>query len=203
MAAQHEHAHYPAPPHSHRARRVPAPLVLLLVALAAILVPAALGTVAALGAPAFGAQNRAGASTPATHIHTQGQSVRNPRSRRDPNTPDSRIATGYFVGDEEAAALDEGERVAQDAVDASTPVGRRGNPIEVEPGTNVPGEINGRPYSGHAFDRMQGRGIPPSAVEDAITNGQASAGHDGATVYSGQNGVTVVVGGSGNVVTVR
>jgi hypothetical protein len=72
-------------------------------------VPAALGTVTALGAPDFGAQNRAGAPNLTTHIHTQGQSVRNPCSRRDPNAQDSRIAAGYFVGDEDAAALDAGE----------------------------------------------------------------------------------------------
>ena len=49
----------------------PRPLVLLLAALASILVPAALGTVTALGALAFEAQSRAGASKPATHIHTR------------------------------------------------------------------------------------------------------------------------------------
>jgi hypothetical protein len=65
----------------------------------------------------------------------------------------------------------------------------------------LPGEINGRPYSGHAFDRMQGRGIPPSAVEDAIANGEARPGGSGATVHSGENGVTAVVGGDGTVET--
>ena len=87
--------------------------------------------------------------------------------------------------------------------DASTPTGRRGNPIEVEPGTNEPTNIGGRDYTGHALDRMQGRGVPPSAVEDAIQNGRPSSGNQpGTTVHTGSNGVTVVVGSGGQVVTV-
>ncbi|MFT3777045.1 MAG: RHS repeat-associated core domain-containing protein [Ottowia sp.] len=43
--------------------------------------------------------------------------------------------------------------------DASTPTGRRGSPMEVEPGTNDPTTIEGRDYTGHALDRMQGRGV--------------------------------------------
>jgi hypothetical protein len=83
-----------------------------------------------------------------------------------------------------------------------TPVGRRGNPIEVEPGTNRPTIIRGRRYSGHALDRMQGRGIPPTVVEDTIQNGQESAGNtSGATIYKG-DGVIVVTGENGTVVTV-
>jgi hypothetical protein len=34
------------------------------------------------------------------------------------------------------------------------PVGRLRGPTEIEPGTNPPGSIRGRPYSGHALDRM-------------------------------------------------
>ena len=53
-------------------------------AVLATLTTGLLGPVAALSVTALGAQNRAGASNPATHIHTRGQSVRNPCSRRDP-----------------------------------------------------------------------------------------------------------------------
>jgi hypothetical protein len=43
---------------------------------------------------------------------------------------------------------------------SATPVGRSGNPLgSVQP--NAPTTIGGRPYSGHAIDRMQQRGIPP------------------------------------------
>ena len=90
-----------------------------------------------------------------------------------------------------------------DDVAARAPVGRRASPIEIRPGTNAPGEIAGRPYSGHALDRMQGRGIPPSAVEDAITNGGSVAGRGGTTIhYSPGNHISVVVGRNGRVVTV-
>jgi hypothetical protein len=50
---------------------------------------------------------------------------------------------------------------------------------------------------------MQGRGVPPSAVEDAIQNGTPSPGNTpGTTVHTGSNGVTVVTGNGGRVVTV-
>lgn len=86
----------------------------------------------------------------------------------------------------------------------STPVGRRNNPIEVQPGTNSPTTINGRDYSGHALDRMQGRGVPPSAVENAIQNGTRSPGNTpGSTVHTDSvNGVRVVTNSDGRVVTV-
>ena len=87
--------------------------------------------------------------------------------------------------------------------DPSTPTGQRGSPIDVEPGTNAPCNIGGRDYTGHSVDRMQGRGVPPSAVEDAIRNGATKPGNTpGTTVHSGSNGVTVVTGSNGQVITV-
>lgn len=56
---------------------------------------------------------------------------------------------------------------------SAAPQGSRGNPIDITPGTNAPANINGRDYSGHAIDQMQGRGVPPSAVEDTIQNGNS------------------------------
>ena len=101
------------------------------------------------------------------------------------------------------AVYSEGQNEDPGDKDPSTPVGRRGNPIKVKPGTNKPATIGGRVYTGHAIDRMQGRGVPPSAVEDAILNGTQSPGHNpGETVHSGSNGVTVVTGSGGQVVTV-
>lgn len=61
-----------------------------------------------------------------------------------------------------------------DDVPVSGPVGRKGNPLHIWDGTNRPGSVNDRDYSGHAFDRMQGRGIPPSAVEDDQARGVVS-----------------------------
>lgn len=81
--------------------------------------------------------------------------------------------------------------------------GSRGNQIDIEPGTNSPTTIGGRDYSGHAQDRMQGRGVPPSAVEEAIKNGTPEASRGGTTVYTDKkNGVQVVVNANGKVVTV-
>jgi hypothetical protein len=86
---------------------------------------------------------------------------------------------------------------------SSTPIGRRGNPIEVKPGTNRPTTIGGRIYTGHAADQMQGRGITPSAVEETIRNGQPSPGRNsGETEHIGTNGVKVVTGADGQVITV-
>ena len=42
------------------------------------------------------------------------------------------------------------------------------------PPRNLPGNVNGLPYSGHAFDRMQDRGIMPSVVDETITAGVKS-----------------------------
>ncbi len=58
-------------------------LVLLLAVVAVILVPAALGSVAAFGAPALGAQDRVGAFNPAGGILAGGRSVESPCSCRD------------------------------------------------------------------------------------------------------------------------
>ncbi|MDQ2807657.1 MAG: DUF6531 domain-containing protein [Chloroflexota bacterium] len=92
---------------------------------------------------------------------------------------------------------------------ASTPVGGKGRyGMVVEPGTNAPTTINGRPYSGHAIDQMQGRGIPPSAVENAINEGIGIPGTGGRVsttrYYDRGNGISVVVNNTTrNVVTVE
>ena len=99
------------------------------------------------------------------------------------------------------------QAVVESCPHPSTPVGRSGNPISVGypdgPPTNSPGTINGRSYTGHAFDRMQGRGIPPSAVENTIQHGTASPGKRGATVYYDVTNNLSVVTVDGRVITVR
>ena len=86
---------------------------------------------------------------------------------------------------------------------ATTPVGKSGYEINVIPGTNLPAQIGGRTYIGHALDQMQARGIPPSAVEGAIQTGRSIAGNKpGRTLYTGANGVRVVTESDGSVVTV-
>ena len=83
----------------------------------------------------------------------------------------------------------------------STPIGRRGNELEVKPGTNIPTIIDGIKYSGHALDRMQGRGIPPSIVKDAIETGKRSPAREG-KVKIENNQVAVITNNEGNVVAV-
>ncbi len=89
---------------------------------------------------------------------------------------------------------------------ASAPTGNSSSPIEIQPGTNSPASVGGTDYSGHALDRMQGRGLPPAVVEDTIRNGEAAPGNrPGTTTYwSATNNVTVVVdSATGTVITVR
>jgi RHS repeat-associated protein len=95
---------------------------------------------------------------------------------------------------------------SSDNTPASVPVGRSGNPMNVEPGTNSPGSVNGTDYSGHAFDQMQGRGIPPSAVENSIETGVSAPGNlpGTTTSYDAVNNLTVVTNSyTGRVITVR
>jgi uncharacterized protein RhaS with RHS repeats len=87
---------------------------------------------------------------------------------------------------------------------ASSVLGSKNAPLNTKPGTNDPTNINGRDYTGHAQDRMQGRGIPPSVVEDTIQNGVRGAGKAPGTTsfYSPANNVTVITDtASGRVVT--
>lgn len=89
---------------------------------------------------------------------------------------------------------------------ANPQVGTTRAPIEIRPGTDLPGEISGRPFSGHAFDRMQERGIPPSVVMDTILGGRQSPGTrpNATQYYDPVNNTTIVVNSTTvNVVTVR
>lgn len=76
--------------------------------------------------------------------------------------------------------------------------------MTVPRGTNVATTINGTDYSAHAIDRMQGRGIPPSVVQNTIENGvvyPTGAGTMG--YYDLVNNVRVITNSNtGRVVTV-
>jgi len=97
-----------------------------------------------------------------------------------------------------------------DAVSAGTTVGRRGQQAHFpNPGTpvprNAPGVVNGRQYSGHAFDRMQERGFTPTVIENAVTTGRAVPGNKAGTleIFDDVNGFSVIVNQqSGRVITV-
>ena len=103
----------------------------------------------------------------------------------------------------DAARAGPAARRATEAVDANVVMGRKGSEMLVESGTNVPGVVNGRAYSAHAFDQMQGRGIMPSVVDDTIATGVPAASRGATTVYYGAgNNISVVVNAEGKVVTV-
>jgi Flp pilus assembly pilin Flp len=89
-----------------------------------------------------------------------------------------------------------------DNVSASTPVGRRGSPMNVPGGTNTPSTIGGRKYTGHALDQMQGRGVTPTAVENAVQHGARSPGNRAGTTEHVYDNVRVITNTGGDVITV-
>ena len=106
----------------------------------------------------------------------------------------------------EPPIIEQSPPAAEPSPPASAPVGSSRSPIEIQPKTNKPVTIDDTPYSGHALDQMQGRGIPPSAVTDTILNGQTSPGNKPGTTahYSPANNLTVITDdATGNVITAR
>ena len=85
---------------------------------------------------------------------------------------------------------------------ASLPVGRRGAPMEVPRGTNTPTTIDGRRYSGHALDQMQGRGFTPRVVENSIEHGKRAPGNRPGSTEHLFEGVKVITNDEGGVITV-
>lgn len=81
---------------------------------------------------------------------------------------------------------------------------RFGEPVRVRPRTNAEGSVGGRQYGGHAFDQMQGRGVPPSAVENTINEGTATPDPIPGRIrhYDPINNLAVVTEDDGTVVTV-
>jgi hypothetical protein len=74
---------------------------------------------------------------------------------------------------------------------------------ETVKGQNPPQVINGRPYTGHAVDRMQQYGLVPSVIENTIEHGQEFEGKIWRTVhYDPVNNVEVILEPWGEVVTV-
>lgn len=90
-------------------------------------------------------------------------------------------------------------------IPASALVGRMGSPLPgrppFQPRGNYGTNINGRYYTGHALDRMQQRGLTPTAVEEAIQNGIPSD-NGSVRITDPVNGTNVVVSGNHAVVTV-
>ena len=86
--------------------------------------------------------------------------------------------------------------------------GRRGAPLgnaRFQPSRNEATDIDGRTFTGHALDQMQNRGIPLSAVNEALQHGTAEPNNTKGTTafFDAVNGIKVIVDTStGRVITV-
>jgi filamentous hemagglutinin len=94
--------------------------------------------------------------------------------------------------------------------DASLPMGSKSNQFNqpknpaYQPTRNTPGAVDGTDYAGHAFDRMQDRGLTPSVIQNTIENGVPTPSRGGTTVfYDSVNNVSVVTNSEGKVITVK
>ncbi|NUA32238.1 DUF637 domain-containing protein, partial [Cupriavidus basilensis] len=103
-----------------------------------------------------------------------------------------------------SAATPTGSRGGQ-LITSDGTVGVGGGRLTVPDGTNAPATIGGTDYSGHALDRMQAQGIPPTVVQDTINPAYGIGGKYPGTAayYNPSNDLTVVVDSkSGKVITV-
>ena len=119
------------------------------------------------------------------------------------------LGTGVALGEVRllAAPYLLGRNIENDVkwVSPSTPVGSRNMPLQVPNGTNSPTVIGGQEFSGHAIDKLQKFGIPPSVVNNVVNNGVAIPGKTiGTTMYYDKiNDITVILNTkTNNIITV-
>ena len=103
----------------------------------------------------------------------------------------------------------EGKEGIARAFSAKTPVGSKSNPMHIYGSeiraVNPPEVIDGRLYSGHSLDRIQGRGLTPRVVENTIQVGEKVPGKypDTTAHYDKINNITVITNSTnGDVITV-
>lgn len=95
-----------------------------------------------------------------------------------------------------------GGKSQENIFDASTPVGSRRTPLKNVSG-NVPTEINGIKFSGHALDQMQSRGIlSPTAVIEALNSKLVFPGNQPDTFVYLTDNLQVVTNKSKDIITV-
>lgn len=94
--------------------------------------------------------------------------------------------------------------------EASLPMGSKSNQFSQPKNSsyqttrNTPGAVDGTDYAGHAFDRMQDRGLTPSVIQNTIENGVPTPSRGGTTVfYDSINNVSVVTNSEGKGITVK
>jgi hypothetical protein len=132
----------------------------------------------------------------------------------DPSQPAPTSGIGKYIADAQASLTPEDQMlmmavsishapVVESPIPAE-PVGRSGQPINIAPGNNPPATIDGVDYSGHSLDQMQGRGVPPSVIQNTINVGQSFPTGAGTVGYFDPvNNVRVIVSTTtGKVVTV-
>lgn len=143
--------------------------------------------------------------TPPTMICTPNAGCVTTPAIATPGTP------GYVPGN---ATLSSGGDDAQASnsgnSEASLPMGSKSNQFNqpqnpaYQPTRNTPGAVDGTDYAGHAFDRMQDRGLAPSVIQNTIENGVPTPSRGGTTVfYDSVNNVSVVTNSEGKVITVK
>ncbi|MEV5595680.1 pre-toxin TG domain-containing protein [Streptomyces sp. NPDC052496] len=124
------------------------------------------------------------------------------KEKAKPRDPAARYPVGHRGKQEDTSIR------SPDADDTSVNRGNREVKIVFPDGSktkNSPTRIGGRSYTGHALDRMQGRGIMPSVVEDTIRNGETVPGKRANTSahYNYTDGITVITDTkTGDVITV-
>ena len=96
-------------------------------------------------------------------------------------------------------------KITDDNADPSLPVGSRRSQMQpLEKYHNSPGQVDDVKFSAHALDRLMERGIPPSAVKEAILYGVQTPGNVAGRIshYDAKNNITVIME-QGKVVTAR
>jgi hypothetical protein len=175
--------------------------------LAGLLIAVGLLGITATTASATGlsaAQTRVGASASTLRVLVGSSATVSAAQRRvdGPPQPAIVVATGVAAETGADATSFVGRKGVTKAFDDGSSASYGGE-MKVARGTNAPGEVGGRQYSGHAFDQMQGRGITPSVVDDAVGSGVMRPGTDGSSIFhSAANNISVVVNQEGRVITV-
>jgi len=96
-------------------------------------------------------------------------------------------------------------KITDDNADPSLPVGSSRSQMQpLEKYNNAPGQIDGVEFSDHGLDRLMERGIPPSAVKEAISHGVKTPGNVAGRIahYDAKNNLTIITE-NGRIVTAR
>ncbi|WP_269571458.1 RHS repeat-associated core domain-containing protein [Shewanella denitrificans] len=125
-------------------------------------------------------------------------SYRTARPSRGPNSAYGRNDVAYLQN-----LLRNSRESSQCSINGNyNPTGQSGSPLNIV-SEYGPFSISGTPFSTHALSRMQGRGIPPSAVLNAIQNGTSRPGNRPNTTVHNYGNVTVITNSTtGNVISV-